>query len=906
MAKAMDALEKKLASRDAQIAEMQTMMKQMQLELAKVKASPNGAAAGGALRAVGSFGSMPKGLPPGAVPQTERERPVSPGRAGIRPASARAASPGRAAGRTSPGRSSSPKRSASPGSFHASMRGGPLTEPLQWKGLTDQERKNPYNSIRGPSLLTRERFGAKKSEWETYSAAGASPIKNLLMDDNPFNDPIKYHPFRGWAFPPSSYVGPDDERETDDMSRLSGSNALKLGFAFGYCGRRARQNLFYNADSRIVYHVAALGIVYDKDRHEQNFFCGHDDDITALDMHPDKVRFVTGQVGKIPKILVWSSRPDASGVLQQLCLIQGDHRRGIIGLSFSSNGSYIASMGRDNDRCIAVYRWGKDKTLEQMRIGIDKGHNDEVYALDYNPVTDHVVAVGKKYIRFFGVKEGVEEKMSAERTAKLSATESPIWAKKGVFGKWPQEDMMCVAFDAEGVTYAGTATGYIYRFGEQAMDVAVLAHGGGDKDRCKVTALWYSKIRQELLSSGDDGMLKVWRPKEWNGKSAPQPVRVVDLDRWVNAGAAEPALRGMPIVPDSLADTKGPPKLGKGSAAHSIYGDERGNVLVGTVCNEIYELSLESAEPPMCYMQGHYEELWGLAAHPTKAEFATAGEDCTVRVWELATKTMKTMARLPGPGRSVAYSPNGKFIAVGLGAGGKAKGKASEHEGRWMLFTEEDLSPLSEDQQPPKLLNERVADIKWSPDGKNIAIASADNFIDVYQIASSGRSVDYKGRLKGHSSYVRRLDWSADSCCLQSCCGAYEVLYWRLRNADGSWKPRQEKSSSKMRDEVWATHSVIFGWPVRGIWPQDSDGTDINAVARSIKYTEKEGLIATADDWGKVKIFKYPCIVPHAAHVAYGGHSSHVTNLAFTSDNASLLSAGGNDRAVLLWRVVRT
>ena len=61
-----------------------------------------------------------------------------------------------------------------------------------------------------------------------------------------------------------------------------------------------------HADGCVVYNTAALGVVYDKDRHEQLFFKGHDDDITALDMHPDCVRVVTGQVGKEPVIHVWN------------------------------------------------------------------------------------------------------------------------------------------------------------------------------------------------------------------------------------------------------------------------------------------------------------------------------------------------------------------------------------------------------------------------------------------------------------------------------------------------------------------------------------------------------------------------------------------------------------------------
>ena len=63
-------------------------------------------------------------------------------------------------------------------------------------------------------------------------------------------------------------------------------------------------------------------------------------------------------------------------------------------------------------------------------------------------------------------------------------------------------------------------------------------------------------------------------------------------------------------------------------------------------------------------------------------------------------------------------------------------------------------------------------------------------------------------------------------------------------------------------------------------------------------------LLATADDFGKVKLFRYPCIVPRADHRLYGGHSSHVTNIGFTANDAWLVSTGGDDRAVFQWEVV--
>ena len=116
-------------------------------------------------------------------------------------------------------------------------------------------------------------------------------------------------------------------------------------------------------------------------------------------------------------------------------------------------------------------------------VGFDKGHNDEVYNVAYNPITDHVVAVGKKYLRFFGIKEGVEDSASADRDSKLSAHESKMWAKKGVYGKGSlPKDIMCVAFGSDGTTYAGSADGCIFRFAEQMNDMSVKAHPHGSDD----------------------------------------------------------------------------------------------------------------------------------------------------------------------------------------------------------------------------------------------------------------------------------------------------------------------------------------------------------------------------------------------------------------------------------------
>lgn len=103
-----------------------------------------------------------------------------------------------------------------------------------------------------------------------------------------------------------------------------------------------------------------------------------------------------------------------------------------------------------------------------------------------------------------------------------------------------------------------------------------------------------------------------------------------------------------------------------------------------------------------------------------------------------------------------------------------------------------------------------------------------------------------------------------------------------------------------MRNVEWATATCVLGFGVFGIWSEGADGTDINAVARS----HDGKLLASADDFGKVHLFSYPCCQPRALSHKYGGHSSHVTNVAFLWDDSMALTTGGKDTSVLQWRVV--
>lgn len=51
-------------------------------------------------------------------------------------------------------------------------------------------------------------------------------------------------------------------------------------------------------------------------------------------------------------------------------------------------------------------------------------------------------------------------------------------------------------------------------------------------------------------------------------------------------------------------------------------------------------------------------------------------------------------------------------------------------------------------------------------------------------------------------------------------------------------------------------------WDVLGIWPQCSLGSDINSVDKM----KNQNVIATGDDFSKIKLFRYPCVHANSSY----------------------------------------
>ncbi|RHY31148.1 hypothetical protein DYB25_005922 [Aphanomyces astaci] len=367
---------------------------------------------------------------------------------------------------------------------------------------------------------------------------------------------------------------------------------------------------------------------------------------------------------------------------------------------------------------------------------------------------------------------------------------------------------------------------------------------------CAIAVPTTGKPSSKLIVGAHDGSLYVLDDKHVSRvlKAHTGPAYALFASR--NFDIAIPLTKLFNLLPPDAS------KKGGAATSSSLFGvrsvcfnSEHTRILLGTSGSDVVQFDRMGTKATVV-TQGHcQDELWGLAVHPAKPEYCTVGDDKTLRVWSTEHRLQLRVKSLECVARACAYSNAAPFcIAVGFG-GRIGKRKKHVKEGGVVVFSADSLEIVFEDK-PSK---EWISEIKFSPNNATLAVGSHDNAIYLYAIRDN-RFTKVTKVFRGHNSYITHLDFSTDGKYLQSNCGAYELLFSDANTG------KQVTSARSLRDVQWHTWTCALGWPVQGIWPACADGTDINAVHRC----HSGELVATGDDFGQVKLFRYPAVAKHS------------------------------------------
>lgn len=167
--------------------------------------------------------------------------------------------------------------------------------------------------------------------------------------------------------------------------------------AFCYARKGLKRKIVMVADRLVLQSRAAnlsAGETKPKES-DQRHYEAHMHKIGALAVHPDKKVIATGESSKISWIYVWDFK-----TLQTLFKIRTLHSGGILNMTFSYDGKYLASVGMNNVFSVQISDW----SLERV-IAFSSVTNRPVLDIRFDPCDHLNLAIcGDNFIEFLKIK----------------------------------------------------------------------------------------------------------------------------------------------------------------------------------------------------------------------------------------------------------------------------------------------------------------------------------------------------------------------------------------------------------------------------------------------------------------------------------------------------------------------
>jgi WD40 repeat protein len=530
---------------------------------------------------------------------------------------------------------------------------------------------------------------------------------------------------------------------------------------------------------------------------------GHAGEVLSAAYRADNLQFATGDAGGVVRL--WAP------LLTESQAVIGAHAGGATSLAFHPNNQLLLSAGADGTWKLWQLTTPAPKTFA--------GHTDAVRAVALANNQPLVVTGGvDKSLRVLNMNDGqLVREIKGHETGVTAAAVSPN----------------------NGLLASADETGRIrfWNFGDGADRLSAAGHAG------PVSALAFHPDSQRVVSGGADGTLRIWQ--------TPVPPQVL--------GGHGGTIRGIAISPNgqwfaTVSDDRTARLWNSDGQAVRQFGDHGQPVRSVALRADNAQMATGDAAGLVRLWNPNDGALQAtLGAHPAAATHTaylpagdalyTAGEDGTLKRWQLSTPAPRVLSGHGQPVRSVALSADAKLAVTG---------SPDQTVRLWDTGNGQMLRALD---QPPG----PVHAVALSGDGGLVAAAGEAGVIKFWNPADGADRL----RVIGLGGTIHDLAFDPRSRLTATAHADGTVRVWRVP------APPRELPGEKRPAHVAAT---------------SRDGT---RLALGGTAGDKPAIIVRNLETGEVT-------------ATLLGHEGPVTALAFSADGKRLIS-GSADRTARVW-----